>query len=147
MIGPKDVRTRDLPDPDGSRFGVPTYYWNTAPAELGMTTRQLAALDPPMRPGDRTEIAGQVLRPRANGREPLAAYLYPVENAVPKQPAHPGRLAGLEKGRRTQQLRAMQRRGIDPAAVEHGEIGDPGAQWEQPEAPEPPDMVWQGFDR
>ncbi|WP_280379809.1 hypothetical protein [Nocardia wallacei] len=123
---------------------MPTFYWNTAPAELGKTRRQLAKLDPPLRPGDAKDIAGQVVRPRANGREPLTAYLYRVEEAVPKQPPHPGRLAGLEKGRRTQQLRAMQRRGIDPADVDPAVIGDPGAQWEQPE---PPDMAWQGFDR
>lgn len=111
MIGPSNVSARDLPDPDGSRFGVPTFSWNTAPKDLGQTVRQLEARG--LRPGDKTDIAGQILRPRRR-REPLAAYLYRVEDALPKRPATEAELAALARGRRTQQEQAMIRRGIDP---------------------------------
>lgn len=132
MIGPKDVRARDLPDPDGSRFGVPTYYWGTAPEELGKTERQLAAMNPPLRPGDKKDVAGQIVRPR-RGREPLTGYLYRVEDAVPKVPCHPGRAAGLAKGRRSQQIEAMRSHGVE---LDRPDITD-----------EPVWDGWDGFER
>ncbi|MGW4125767.1 hypothetical protein [Nocardia sp. NPDC004711] len=134
MIGPKDARTRDLPDPDGEKYGIPTYYWGTAPAGLGETVRQLEKHEPPLRPRDRKDIVAQVIRPRGGGREPLAAYLYRVEDAVAKRPATPAELEALARGHRTQSEAAMERRGIDPTP----EPLDP---------PDAPDMEWGGFDR
>ncbi|WP_306362508.1 RRQRL motif-containing zinc-binding protein [Nocardia sp. CC227C] len=134
MIGPKDVRARELPDPDGSRFGVPTYYWGTAPD--GLATRdQLKAegLQP-----NRQGIAAQVLRPRRGGREPLAAYLFQVAKAAPKRPAHPNQLEALARANHARAMGAMVRRGIDPTP-------EPPQISESPWEPAPPE--WEGFDR
>ncbi|MEV6073413.1 hypothetical protein AB0L82_43285 [Nocardia sp. NPDC052001] len=133
MIGPRDARTRDLPDPDGEKFGVPTYYWGTAPAGLGETERQLAKHEPPLRPGDKKDIAAQLIRPRGGSRGPLFAYLYRVEDAVPKREAHPWERESLARGHRTQSEDAMRRRGIDPL----------------PENPSVPERSggWDGFER
>jgi hypothetical protein len=133
VIGPRDVRVQDLPDPDGSKFGVPTYFWGTAPEGLGKTTRQLAKLDPPLRPGNRKDIAGQVVRPRRGGSEPSTGYLYRVEDAVPKVPCHPGRAAGLARGRRTQQIEAGRSHGVE---LDRPDITD-----------EPVWDGWDGFER
>ncbi|MFE3078273.1 hypothetical protein ACFXG7_19625 [Nocardia tengchongensis] len=123
-----------MPDPDGSVFGVPTYYWGTAPAGLGETERQLAKHEPPLRPGDRKDIAAQVIRPRGGKRGPLTAYLYRVEDAVEKRPATPAELEALARGHRTQSEAAMERRGIDlaPQAPE-GDLERPS--------------YWEGFER
>ncbi|MFI7191556.1 hypothetical protein ACIBQ0_17620 [Nocardia nova] len=110
---------------------MPTYYWGTAPAEAGQTVRQLRALG--LRPKNRSEYSGQVLRPRANGREPLTAYLY--TEAVPKSPATPAQLAAVARATRARQERAMQRHGIDPAEAERDEP-DWGERW-----------GWEGFSR
>lgn len=131
MIGPREVRARDLPDPTGERFdGVPTYYWGTAPAEAGQTVRQLR--EQGLRPANRTDISGQVLRMRRGGREPLAAYLYRLEDAVPKTPPTPAQLAAVARATRARQERAMQRHGIEPQELEQPDIAD---------AP-----VWDGWD-
>lgn len=53
----------DCFDPDGVRFGVPTYPWRLAPQGLA-TRRQLRALG--LRPGGQ-EVAAQVFRPRRRG--------------------------------------------------------------------------------
>ncbi|MFJ6784631.1 RRQRL motif-containing zinc-binding protein [Streptomyces yangpuensis] len=68
-------------DPDGARFGIPTYPWRLAPEGLA-TRRQLRAEG--LRPGGQP-IAAQLLRPRFR-REPLVAYLYRVELAKPVRP-------------------------------------------------------------
>ncbi|MGW6783565.1 RRQRL motif-containing zinc-binding protein [Streptomyces sp. NPDC054987] len=68
-------------DPDGARFGVPTYPWRLAPEGLA-TRRQLRAQG--LRPGGQP-IAAQLLRPRFR-REPLVAYLYRVDRAKPVRP-------------------------------------------------------------
>ncbi|WP_280232296.1 RRQRL motif-containing zinc-binding protein [Nocardia cyriacigeorgica] len=129
MIGPKDVRTRDLPDPDGSRYGVPTYYWGTAPQGLA-TRRQLREMN--LRPNGQ-EIAAQTVRPR-RGREPLAAYLYRVEGAAPKRQASPAQLAALARATRARQELAMRRHGVDPTPeLERPDISD--------------EPVWDGFER
>ncbi|GAB2453876.1 hypothetical protein [Nocardia tengchongensis] len=137
MIGPKDVRTRDLPDPEGERFGVPTYYWGTAPSGLGETVRQLEKHDPPLRPRDRKDIAAQVIRPRGGSRGPLAAYLYRVEDAVEKRPATPAEREALARGHHTQSAAAMERRGIDPTP----EVPEAGG-WEAERTAQ-----WEGFER
>ncbi|MFD6910250.1 RRQRL motif-containing zinc-binding protein [Streptomyces virginiae] len=65
-------------DPEGARFGIPTYPWRLAPEGLA-TRRQLRAEG--LRPGGQP-IAAQLLRPRFR-REPLVAYLYRVDLAKP----------------------------------------------------------------
>ncbi|MEC3957529.1 RRQRL motif-containing zinc-binding protein [Nocardia sp. CDC153] len=123
MIGPKDIRSRDLPDTTGQRFGVPTFYWGTAPDGLA-TRRQLRTQG--MRPNGQ-EVAAQVLRPRRGNREPLAAYLFRIDQAAPKRDATPAQLVALAKATRTHQLRAAERRGLTPAELD--QVGDPGPQW------------------
>ncbi|MFD7393823.1 RRQRL motif-containing zinc-binding protein [Streptomyces virginiae] len=68
-------------DPDGARFGIPTYPWRLAPEGLA-TRRQLRAEG--LRPGGQP-IAAQLLRPRFR-REPLVAYLYRIDLAKPVRP-------------------------------------------------------------
>lgn len=121
MIGPKDVRTRDLPDPDGSRYGIPTYYWGTAPQGLA-TRRQLREMG--LRPNGQ-DVAAQAVRPRRGGREPLAAYLYRVEAAAPKRTPSPAQLAAVARATRARQELAMRRHGVDPTSeLERPEIDD-----------------------
>ncbi|MFJ9343673.1 RRQRL motif-containing zinc-binding protein [Streptomyces sp. NPDC101733] len=68
-------------DPDGARFGIPTYPWRLAPEGMA-TRRQLRAEG--LRPGGQP-IAAQLLRPRFR-RGPLVAYLYLIELAKPVRP-------------------------------------------------------------
>lgn len=82
----------DCFDPDGERFGIPTYPWRYAPDDLA-TRRQLRVRG--LRPGGQ-EIAAQILRPRRRG-EPLTAYLYLVDLARPVRPMTPARWAALAK--------------------------------------------------
>lgn len=79
-------------DPDGAKFGIPTYPWHLAPDGLA-TRRQLRIRG--LRPGGQ-DIAAQVLRPRRR-REPLTAYLYRVDLALPVRPMTPARWAALAK--------------------------------------------------
>jgi hypothetical protein len=73
-------------DPDGERYGLPTWPWRMAPEGLA-TRRQLAALG--LRPNGQP-IAGQVCwrsrrySPRRQTRVRVA-YLYRVELAAPKR--------------------------------------------------------------
>ena len=67
-------------DPDGTRYGIPTYPWRCAPEGLA-TRRQLAAAG--LRPGG-SPVVAQVLWPRRRG-EVGTAYLYEVAAAVPKR--------------------------------------------------------------
>ncbi|MHC5703046.1 RRQRL motif-containing zinc-binding protein [Streptomyces tirandamycinicus] len=71
-------------DPDGTKYGIPTYPWRLAPDGLA-TRRQLRARG--LSPG-RQGIAAQILRPRRR-REPLTAYLYRVDLARPVRPMTP----------------------------------------------------------
>ncbi|MFE9221318.1 RRQRL motif-containing zinc-binding protein [Streptomyces lavendulae] len=68
-------------DPEGARFGIPTYPWRLAPEGMA-TRRQLRAEG--LRPGGQP-IAAQLLRPRYR-RGPLVAYLYRIELAKPVRP-------------------------------------------------------------
>ncbi|MFJ7590773.1 RRQRL motif-containing zinc-binding protein [Streptomyces sp. NPDC097617] len=68
-------------DPDGARFGIPTYPWRLAPEGMA-TRRQLRAEG--LRPGGQP-IAAQLLRARFR-RGPLVAYLYLIELAKPVRP-------------------------------------------------------------
>lgn len=76
----------DCFDPDGERFGIPTYPWRCAPDGLA-TRRQLRCQG--LRPGGQ-DVAAQILRPRRR-REPLTAYLYRIDRALPVRPMTPDR--------------------------------------------------------
>ncbi|WP_407552733.1 RRQRL motif-containing zinc-binding protein [Streptomyces sp. Pv4-95] len=75
-------------DPDGTRYGIPTYPYRLAPDGLA-SRRQLRAKG--LRPGGQ-EIAAQILwrsrRPRPGVR---AAYLYRIELALPVRPMTPAK--------------------------------------------------------
>ena len=79
-------------DPNGARFGIPTFPWRCAP-EGYATLRQLRARG--LRPGGQP-VAAQVLRPRYR-RGPLVAYLYRLDQAKPVRPMTPAKRAALDK--------------------------------------------------
>ncbi|MFE5370913.1 RRQRL motif-containing zinc-binding protein [Streptomyces mirabilis] len=79
-------------DPNGARFGIPTYPWRLAPDGYA-TRRQLRARG--LRPGGQP-IAAQVLRPRYR-RGPLTAYLYRIDRAKKVRPMTPAKWAALTK--------------------------------------------------
>jgi hypothetical protein len=68
-------------DPDGARYGIPTYWWRGAPPGYA-TRRQLTAAG--LRPGGQP-IAAQILWQGVGGTR--AAYLYRVDLARPKRTA------------------------------------------------------------
>jgi hypothetical protein len=73
-------------DPEGKRYGVPTYPFRLAPAGLA-TRRQLRALG--LRPGGQ-DVAAQIMwRTRRRGER--VAYLYRIDLAAPVRPMTPGR--------------------------------------------------------
>jgi rRNA maturation protein Nop10 len=81
-------------DPDGTRYGIPTYPWRCAPSGLA-TRRQLAANG--LRPGGQP-IAAQVMwhSSRRPSRHDVA-YLYRVDLAKPKRVPTAAQLAALGK--------------------------------------------------
>jgi hypothetical protein len=74
-------------DPDGTRYGIPTYPWRLAPDGL-LTVRQLRALG--LRPGGQQPVAQILWR---KGKR--VAYLYLTSLALPKRTATPAQLAAL----------------------------------------------------
>jgi hypothetical protein len=78
-------------DPDGVRYGIPTFPWKLAPDGLA-TRRQLAELG--RRPGGQPVVA-QVMWRRRRGHG--VAYLYEVAKALPKRQPTPAVLASLHK--------------------------------------------------
>ncbi|MEU7174961.1 RRQRL motif-containing zinc-binding protein [Micromonospora tulbaghiae] len=85
-------------DPDGARYGIPTYWWRGAPPGYA-TRRQLTAAG--LRPGGQP-IAAQVLWRGVGGTR--AAYLYRVDLARPKRTATPAQrraIAAALTARRT----------------------------------------------
>ncbi|MEU5724681.1 RRQRL motif-containing zinc-binding protein [Micromonospora sp. NPDC047738] len=78
-------------DPDGARYGIPTYWWRGAPPGYA-TRRQLAAAG--LRPGGQP-IAAQVLWRGVGGTR--AAYLYRVDLARLKRTATPAQRAAIGK--------------------------------------------------
>lgn len=85
-------------DPDGARYGIPTYWWRGAPPGYA-TRRQLAAAG--LRPGGQP-IAAQVLWQGVGGTR--AAYLYRLDLARPKRTATPAQwraIAAALTARRT----------------------------------------------
>lgn len=85
-------------DPDGHRYGLPTYPYHWAPAGL-LTVRQLRAKG--LRPGGQV-VAAQILwRHRRHTR---VAYLYREDQSKPKRHATPAQLQAIAralKARRT----------------------------------------------
>jgi hypothetical protein len=79
-------------DPDGSRYGLPTFPYHWAPSGL-LTIRQLRAKG--LRPGGQ-DIAAQILWRRGK----RVAYLYREDLAKPKRHATPAQLAAIAKALR-----------------------------------------------
>ncbi|MGC5309263.1 RRQRL motif-containing zinc-binding protein [Micromonospora zamorensis] len=78
-------------DPNGERYGVPTYWWKGAPPGYA-TRRQLAAAG--LRPNGQP-IAAQVLWRGVGGTR--TAYLFRLDLAVPKRTATPAQRAAIGK--------------------------------------------------
>src|SRR5216110_429893 len=76
-------------DPDGRRYGIPTYPYRWAPKHL-YTTRQLRARG--LRPGGQVPIAQILWR-----RGVRVAYLYRADLALPARQATPAQRAALDK--------------------------------------------------
>lgn len=76
-------------DPDGHRYGIPTYPWHWAPKHLH-TRRQLRTLG--LRPGGQQPIAQILWR-----RGLRVAYLYRADLALPRRQATPAQLTALAK--------------------------------------------------
>ena len=74
-------------DPDGSRYGLPTYPYHWAPKGL-LTVRQLRAQG--LRPGGQQPAAQIIWR---KGKR--VAYLYQTALALPKRTATPAQLAAI----------------------------------------------------
>lgn len=79
-------------DPEGKRYGIPTYPWGMAPDHY-MTLRQLKAAG--LRPGGQGVQAQVLWRSRRRGTR--AAYLYDVSLAKPKRTASPAQRRALGK--------------------------------------------------
>ncbi|WP_377271665.1 RRQRL motif-containing zinc-binding protein [Peterkaempfera sp. SMS 1(5)a] len=97
-------------DPDGSRFGLPTYPWRMAPEGLA-TRRQLRAAG--LRPAGQ-DVAAQILW-QSRRRGIRAAYLYRVDLARPVRPMTPARTAALAAAMRAR--RTCPTCGIDAGYV------------------------------
>ncbi|MGO9161858.1 MAG: RRQRL motif-containing zinc-binding protein [Streptosporangiaceae bacterium] len=76
-------------DPDGTRYGLPTYPWRWAPPGLA-TRRQLRAKG--LRPGGQ-DICAQILWRRGK----RVAYLYAEQLALPKRVPTAAQLAAITK--------------------------------------------------
>jgi hypothetical protein len=76
-------------DPTGARYGLPTYPFKFAPADLA-TRRQLRARD--LRPGGQ-QPAAQIMWRRGK----RIAYLYRLDLARPKRTATPAQLAAVQR--------------------------------------------------
>ena len=79
----------DFYDPDGRRYGLPTYPWRCAPDGLA-TIRQLRARG--LRPAGQPVTAQIIWRHRGRRR---IAYLYRTSHAVPKRPPTPAQLLAI----------------------------------------------------
>ena len=76
-------------DPDGHRYGIPTYPYHWAPKNL-LTLRQLRARG--LRPGGQSPVAQILWR---HGLR--VAYLYRADLALPRRQATPAQLTALGK--------------------------------------------------
>jgi hypothetical protein len=78
-------------DPEGDRYGIPTYLWRGAPAGYA-TRRQLRAKG--LCPG-RQPVAAQILWRGIGGTR--TAYLYRLDLARPKRTATPRQRAAIDR--------------------------------------------------
>ncbi|MCU7724567.1 hypothetical protein ODJ79_12640 [Actinoplanes sp. KI2] len=78
-------------DPDGTRYGIPTYWWQGAPAGYA-TRRQLRERG--LSPGGQP-IAAQILWAGTGGTR--TAYLYRLDLARPKRTATPAQLRAVAR--------------------------------------------------
>ena len=78
-------------DPDGARYGIPTYWWRGAPPGFA-TARQLR--DRGLRPGGQP-VAAQILWRGVGGTR--TAYLYRIDLARPKRTATPAQRTAIAK--------------------------------------------------
>ncbi|WP_433299007.1 RRQRL motif-containing zinc-binding protein [Actinoplanes sp. CA-030573] len=78
-------------DPDGSRYGLPTYWWRGAPDGYA-TRRQLRERG--LNPG-RQPIAAQILWAGIGGTR--VAYLYRLDLARPKRTPSPAQLRAVRR--------------------------------------------------
>lgn len=78
-------------DPDGDRYGLPTYWWQGAPKGYA-TLRQLRKLG--LRPGGQ-DPAAQIMWVGVGGER--VAYLYRVDAAKPKRTATARQREAIEK--------------------------------------------------
>ncbi|MCK2238064.1 RRQRL motif-containing zinc-binding protein [Crossiella sp. S99.2] len=86
----------DCHDPTAQRHPIPTYAWGRAPDHL-VTRRQLRAAG--WSPGQ--HAVAQMLRPRKRRpTQPLRAWLYDIEAAVPKRVPSPAQLDAIGKALR-----------------------------------------------
>jgi hypothetical protein len=113
-------------DPDGSRYGLPTYPWRMAPSGL-LTMRQLRASG--LRPGGQ-EPAAQILWKHHSRRR--VAYLYHQRLALPKRQATPAQLIAVAKALRARRTCATCGTEKDYCIpVSRGECNDCAARWER----------------
>jgi hypothetical protein len=97
------VSRQRFEDPDGARYGIPTFPFRLAPDGYA-TRRQLRAVG--LRPGGQPVAAQVMWRSRRRSRtvRTRVAYLYRVELALPVRPMTPARwvaLAAANTARRT----------------------------------------------
>jgi hypothetical protein len=78
-------------DPDGVRYGIPTFWWRGAPAGYA-TVRQLRAAG--LRPGGQ-DIAAQIKWIGVGGER--TAYLYRADLAKPKRTATPRQREAIDR--------------------------------------------------
>jgi hypothetical protein len=113
-------------DPDGTRYGLPTYPYHWAPAGL-LTRRQLRAKG--LRPGGQDIVAQILWRHRRNRR---VAYLYREDHSMPKRQATPAQIAAIGKAlqaRRTCPTCGHEKPYCIPLSA--GECNDCAARWNQ----------------
>jgi hypothetical protein len=113
-------------DPDGERYGLPTYPYHSAPVGL-LTIRQLRARG--LRPGGQA-IAAQILWRHRKQRR--VAYLYREDCGKPKRQATPAQLVAIAKAlraRRTCPTCGQEKPYCIP--LSRGECNDCAARWDQ----------------
>jgi hypothetical protein len=111
-------------DPDGTRYGLPTYPYRWAPKGL-LTRRQLTANG--LRPGGQP-IAAQIIWKRKGKRR--VAYLYRIDSAKPKRRATFAQLIAIQsalRARRTCASCGTEKDYYIPVSV--GECNDCAARW------------------
>ncbi|MFG1902160.1 RRQRL motif-containing zinc-binding protein [Micromonospora carbonacea] len=85
-------------DPEGTRYGIPTFWWGGAPAGYA-TRRQLRARG--LRPGGQP-VAAQILWRGVGGTR--AAYLYRLDLARPKRTASPAQQRAISAALRARRI-------------------------------------------